>query len=202
MYSQYGEDDIILQVLATMDLPKPPRLLEIGAWSPIHLSNSRAFIEAGWMATLVEFSPSAVRELVKEYGRNERVEIVQAAITPLKGEHSAMRFEITDDALSSSNAQSIETWKDAGGFYGSMYVAQMPLAELLMQFGSNRGYEYISIDTEGTSVELALELLESDFRPRVLCVEHDQRLVWLMEHAQKHNYRMQWANGTNAILVR
>ncbi len=76
-YSQYGEDVEVTKIFGE----HVGLLLEIGAWGSKDLSNSRAFIEVGWEAVLVEFSPMPVHSLVLEYGYNPKVKIIQAAVT-------------------------------------------------------------------------------------------------------------------------
>lgn len=196
MYSQYGEDE---QVLAIVGERPNGRVLEIGAWDPVQFSNSRAFIERGWNAVLVDFSPTPVRKLVGEYGRNERVQIIQAAIHPC--DSGLMRFEITDDAVSTSDPATQQKWARDGGYFGGLWVPQIPLAALLGRIGAD--FDFISIDAEGISIELAIALLrDCVVRPLALCVEHDNRQVELMQVAQICGYSCYHMNGTNMILRR
>ena len=194
-YSQYGEDEIIAKLLS----PYTGRLLDVGAWYPKTFSNSRLLIEAGWEALLVEFSPKPVRELVEEYRNNPRVKVLQAAVTT--GDSGMTQFDVTDDGLSTCTPEIRTKWEAEGGYYGKLWVAQLSLERLLMQFGG--GFPFVSFDTEGTSVELAIHYLrDREQRPYVMCVEHDERLVELMSVAQILGYRAAHLNGTNVILSR
>ena len=194
-YSQYGEDLVALGVLGDT----PGRLLEIGSWYPLQMSNSRLMIERGWEAVLVEFSPSAVHALVKEYGETPKVKIVQAAIvTADNGVLS--RYRISDDALSTSCEESYEKWKEIGGFFGHMWVPNLTLEQLCLQFGA--GFDFVSFDAEGTSVDLAMHFMRTfSSLPRVMCIEHDNRVVELTMVAQGFGYRVEHVNGTNIILA-
>lgn len=195
MYSQYGEDDIVAGIVGD----HVGRLLEIGAWNPVDKSNSRLLIEKGWQAMLVEFSPRPVRDLVLAYGTCERVQVVQCAIGP--ADSGLRKFAVTDDAVSTSDAGHFETWKEHGGaYYGSLWVPQVPIADFLRQFGG--GFDFVSIDTEGSSIEIALALLgPCEQRPKVLCVEHGNRVIELMQVAQQFGYSSRWVNGTNIIIA-
>ena len=76
---------------------------------------------------------------------------------------------------------------------------------MLEQFyGGETQIDFVNVDTEGSSVEVALAFMREDgpWRPTVLCVEHDDKLVYLMEQAQKLGYRQHWVNGCNVILER
>ncbi len=200
-FSQYGEDLIVAKLFT-----EPGNLIELGAWEPKTFSNSRLLIEKGWDATLVELSPVPLRKLVEEYGNNPKVRVVAAAITPIP--QPMLRFEISDDACTTDSPDRAAGWKGLregydGGFFGQLWVPAVTVRQLLGQFyGDGKQVDFVSIDTEGTSVELAIEFMEGPYKPKVLCAEHDGRIVWLNEFAQKLGYRQEWINGTNVILVR
>ncbi len=195
-YSQFGEDQIIVGLLGDTKA----RLLDVGAWDPKTFSNSRLLIERGWSAVLVEFSPAPVRALIQEYGGRDDVQVLQAAMT-LDGNGALGRFDISDDGLSTNTEAVRAKWDEKGGYYGHLWVPQLTLEWLFFQFGG--GFEFVSIDTEGTSVDLAMQLVgKHQQRPKVLCVEHDDRVLELQIAAQKAGYHTVHANGTNVILAR
>ena len=202
-YSQFGEDDILAKLL-----PATGHLIDVGAWEPIAMSNSRLLIERGWDATLVEFSPHPLRNLVREYNGIPQVRVVSAAITP--GPRHLERFRITDDAISSNDPNTELRWKGLrenydGGFFGDLWVPTLGVHQLLEQFyGGETQIDFVNVDTEGSSVDVALAFMREDgpWKPKVLCVEHDDKLVYLMEQAQTLGYRQHWVNGCNVILER
>src|SRR5438876_1079419 len=107
-YSQFGEDLKVAEILGITDKTAPGTILEIGAHGPTDMSNSRAFIELGWSAVLVEFTPMPVHALVQAYGYCDRVRVIQAAITP--GPEHVKCFEITENAFSTSDSKNAERW--------------------------------------------------------------------------------------------
>lgn len=205
MYSQNGEDERIVALFSERGLliKGCGLLLDIGAWGVKDLSNSRLLIEQGWHAVLVEFSPGPVRALVQEYSKpeyNHRVTVVQAAVTPEP--NHVLEFQITDDALSTRDPSVIETWRDAGGYFGRLWVQTLPLAALIEQFFGADNMDFCNIDTEGTSVDLAIALLRMERYPEVMCVEHDNRLVQFAEVYEAAGYRQVHVNQTNVIITR
>ncbi len=203
-YSQGGEDDIVAGCF-------PPdfrgNLLEVGSWEPVNFSNSRLLIECGWDATLVEFSPLAVDKLIREYPDNPKVRVIAAAITPI--EAHVQRFSITEDALSAPEAEGEKStrWLNMrpgyhGGFYGHLWVPTLSLDKLIQQFFGDRQIDFASIDTEGSSTEIAITLMRSDWRPKVLVVEHDSRQVEIMAEAKRHGYKAVEINQQNMVLCR
>ena len=180
-------------------------VVEIGAWFPVEFSNSRACIERGWDAVLVEFSPLAVDRQVREYGYNDRVRIIQAAITP--NARHVERFHVTEDALSSDDETQVEKWKDLrpgyhGGFYGHLWVPTLSWDQLKDQFFPERVPDFVSVDTEGSSPGLAVAILTSNWRPKVLCYEHNGRDVEVRQVAKKFGYVSIDKNTENDILRR
>lgn len=200
-YSQYGED-LIIESIFTNIQQHSGRLLDIGAWDPIEKSNSRLLIEHGWSAVLIEPSPTPLRNLIAAYGprfsRIGQTIIVVGAAVGLAG--GMARMAITDDAVSTSSAEVETLWaKDnKGGYFGYAYFPVITLQDIFNQFGGP--FDFVNIDAEGLSVELAIEYLKMEGFPKVLCVEHDGRSVELMQIAAKRGYSARELNGTNIIL--
>lgn len=197
MYSQNREDETI-----SAQFPSDYKglLIEIGAWEPVNFSNSRMLIERGWDAVLCEFSPMPVHKLVEAYGATSNVRIIQAAITPC--DQHLREFHVTQDALSTDDAGQMERWQGKGGYYGSLYVPTITWDTLKDQFFPKRIPDVVSVDTEGSSVPLAITILNSNWRPKVLVVEHNDRTVELMQVARPHGYKIFEMTQENAILCR
>jgi len=54
-YSQFGDEGIIQEILSRLKIgDKDSWCAELGAWDGIHLSNTRALVERGWNAVLIE----------------------------------------------------------------------------------------------------------------------------------------------------
>jgi hypothetical protein len=179
--------------------------VEIGSWFPVEFSNSRLLIKDGWDAVLVEFSPLAIDRQLREYGYQENITIIQAAVTPCP--QHVQRFEITEDALSTDDVAQKDRWKGMrlgydGGFYGRLWVPTLTWDALKDQFFPKRVPDFVSVDTEGSSVELAITILQSNWRPKVLCVEHNGRDIKVWQVAKLHGYKIVDKNQENLILCR
>ena len=198
-YSQYGEDLVVYNIFKNIALGRTPRLLDIGAWDPIEKSNSRLLIEQGWAGVLIEPSPMPLRNLIQAYGQpgsREDVMVVSAAVGLDRG---MVRMQITDDAVSTSKPEVAELWKTAGGYFGHAWFPVITLQDIFTHFGGE--FDFVNIDAEGLSVELAQQYLATEAFPFVMCVEHDSRIVELMQAAQARGYVAHHTNGTNIILV-
>jgi FkbM family methyltransferase len=200
-YSQHGEQQYILKTLGVTTVGNPSgwptgRLLDIGAWNAKTFSNSRALIELGWSAVLFEPSPGPLRGLVEEYGNNPRVEVVGLAVGVFS---SFIKIRCTDDALSAdaANIEHLEKWKGYG-FYGTMTTRTASVYEVRADWGD---FDFVSIDTEGTSVDLFRRMVELGFKPRCVCIEHENRWSELKEAAEAGGYRLVHPPQENPINV-
>ena len=207
-YSQNGEQKYILKALgygdwmgADLATARPPgRLLDIGAWNAKTFSNSRALIELGWSAVLFEPSPGPLKGLVEEYGNNPRVEVVGCPVTLHGG---PVKLRVTEDALSAEadNAEHLKKW-DGYGFYGTMTSYSVPFPFVFAAWGQ---FDFVSIDTEGTSVDLFRKLCYMKSRPRCVCLEHDSCWPEIEAAAKAGGYHLMHPpeeNGINVVLER
>jgi hypothetical protein len=130
------------------------------------------------------------------------VRVLQAAITP--NERHVEEFSVTDDALSSNDPAHLAKWEKFGpGYYGKIWVPTISVKRLVDQFYGDKPINFVSIDTEGTSAEVAIEFMQLDgaWKPSVICVEHDNRDSYLMAAAQRWGYKLEWRSDVNSILV-
>lgn len=192
-YSQYNEQEYILDAVKGID---HGRLLDLGAWHATQFSNSRALIAEGWSAILVEPSPKPFEGLLREYGNNPNITLINGCIGFDRG---FVKMHVTEDAVSTTDEATYQKWQHAGGYYGSFYSPQFTLGDLLSQFGG-LAFHFVNIDTEGTSVDVFAAWMETLNRPQCFCVEHDSRVVELAQHAEGAGYRIAHTNGTNLVL--
>lgn len=194
MYSQNNEETYILAAAERSEAKgRTRRFLDIGAYHPTLLSNTRALWERGWSGIFIEASPGPVRCLVQEYGNDPRAIVIAAAVGVTGG---LVEMKVTDDALSTSVHGVHQLWKDAGGYYGTLTVPILTLDAFFYQFGGD--FSFISVDTEGTSVDIFREILRIGPRPHYWCIEHDQRFSDIMEIAAEYNYELPDKGAKNA----
>ena len=189
-YSQFGEQAHILASLEGMT----GKFADIGAWHPTCFSNTRALWELGWEGLFVEPSPPAMLNLLKEYGNEARATLLQAVVHPI--DSCPIGLYVSDDAISTTDDNHYITWRNQAQFLGSVLVPAIPVIRLLQQFGN---FDFVNIDTEGTSVQVFSAWMQTSNRPRCVCIEHDGNIVELNQIAEGSNYRQVHLNGTNAI---
>jgi len=202
-YSQSDEQSYILQALEGIQAGK---VLDIGAWNATTFSNSRALIEIGWSAVLVEPSPGPLNQLIKDYRDNDDVTLIGAVVLPRGIVDSDFRLRpmwISEDGVSTTEEAEYRKWRSHATFLRKLLVPGLSLESLYQQFGS---FDFISIDTEGTSVDLLEDLMARNAHarhilPTCICVEHNNRqdAVWF---STRGKYETVYANPENLVLKR
>ena len=192
VYSQNREQDAILAACIAAD----GRFCDIGAWHAKDKSNTRALYELGWSGVLIEPSPEPFAGLKAEYGSDPRIKLLNVAIGLEPG---AIEMHITADACSTSDAATYEKWKPYVNYTDTIQVPCVAIDELMLAHGP---FDLVSIDTEGTSVDLLHRLLELGWRPRCIVVEHDGRTTEALSHATECGYVVTMVNGENLVLVK
>jgi FkbM family methyltransferase len=189
VYSQNEEEKYIL---AACETAGGRSLLDIGAWDATDKSNSRALIERDWRAVLIEPSPKAVRGLACVYKDVANVTVISAAVG-LAAE--LIELQISDDAVSTEVPREAARW--AGSYIGRLLVPAITIADILLRFGA---FDFVNIDTEGTSVDLLRVLLQTEMFPRCICVEHNDRIGEALTLAQNRGYRLLYKSAENLVL--
>lgn len=199
-YSQFDEEQAILVHLETHLKPWVGRFLDIGAWDPKCFSNTRALFERGWSGVLIEPSPGPLANLLKEYGNEPRIEIVQACVGLNHGD--LVKLRVTDDSITAvKDSATHQLWKEKGGYFADMTSLSIDWDHINLWWG---GFQFVNIDAEGISVDLFHAMLTSGARPDCVCVEHDSRMNELCAVATDKGigYRLLYSNGTNAVFGR
>lgn len=192
-YSQNDEEYHIARIVGD----KPGRFLDIGAYNPKLFSNTRALFDRGWSGVMVEASPGPFMDLMIEYGECDRIELVCAAVTPLRG---MVRFHHSEAGVGTSDQPHYQKWRDKAKFDGHFWANGMPLSDLLCQFGSD--FDFVNIDVEGNSANMFLDALRFRLLPKCFCVEHDGRQQEISNAAVRAGYCMEHLNGENVIFAR
>jgi len=191
-YSQQGEQEHILA-----NTPAVGRFLDIGAYHAKIFSNTRALYERGWSGVMIEPSPGPFESLLREYGNEDRVTLICAAVSV--GGEGLVTLYATQDALSTTDKK---WYRDLmkrdgynGGFYGSFRIPTIDVVDL-DEFGP---FDFVSVDTEGTSEAIAEDaVLSLGVLPKCICSEQTKPTQLVIDLG----YKVVYQNGTNVIYVK
>ena len=193
-YSQGGEQAAIL---AAFEGQKPQSFLDIGAWDPFRLSNTRALFERGWSGVMIEPSPGPMRKLIEAYGNERRITLIQACVTT-HYDGTLVYLNSSDDAFSTMLVEQFEQWRGSIKFIGKLLVPGITLAQIGNRFGVPA---FVDIDAEGISADLFLQMLRLGWRPRCICVEWDLKHEEIKTAAFDAQYVLTFQNSVNGVFV-
>ena len=162
--SQMGQDLLALMVSG---FKREGFFLEIGATDGISLSNSlileRKF---GWKGIVVEPSTRFSATIAE----NRKCKIDSRAVWRESGQRIPF-IEVPDTGLST-----LASFADSGGRIreGESYLVEtVSPTDLLDAHNSPRRIDFVSIDTEGSELEIIREFPFDKYKVSVMCVEHN-----------------------------
>jgi hypothetical protein len=198
-YSQNNEEAVLLDYFGDK---ADGMLLEIGAFHPTRLSNTRALLERGWSGMLCDMSPFSLGGLIEAYGGNERVGVVGGVITVGASGPAPVWLVAPDEGRGRDGAVSTtEAWhrdKWAGQGHVPYVCATISLPELYAMLPSK--VDLVSIDTEGTSMTLAMAFDWERFAVDAVVVEHDGSDALIGRLSGTHEVAA--INAENVVMIR
>lgn len=194
-YSQNGEQKIILEYFGDF----VGVLLDIGANDGVTLSNSRALIEKGWIAHLVEPSPSAFKMLIET--SEDDAYLFNFAIGTYTGKatfyESGAHLGTGDTALLSSLKQDeTKRWKKE---------TFTPIEVDVFRYEDTPFYgmkfDFITIDAEGMDYEILIQIDLTD--TKMVCVEFNGKNAGdFIGYCAKYGLQQVWNSHENLIFAR
>jgi FkbM family methyltransferase len=175
------------------------RFLEIGAYDPIALSNTRSLVEKGWTGVYVEPCPDNANRFLKEYRHNPKIQLVNTAIG-LKSELITF-FDSGGDAVSTSSTAHVNKWESGSGVrFSPFLVKTTTLTELFDAVGYY--FDFINLDVESLNLEIFNEmpferLIDSGLK--LICVEHDSHYDQMRAKMARFGFDELAFNGENLI---
>ncbi|KKN46755.1 hypothetical protein LCGC14_0669790 [marine sediment metagenome] len=193
-YSQQGEDEYILSILKDFK----GRFLDIGAHDGKSNSNTRALFERGWLGVCIEPCSRSFTVLEQLYRKTD----VQCLNVLIGASCELARWWIADDgSLNTADERHRATWmRQARIKYRQSWVGSIDIPELLKHHPGP--YHVISIDTEGTSDEIAISIPFKKLETRIAIVEYGYESLRLMEHMSREDFTLEQTTGSNQIWLK
>ena len=194
-YAQYGED---LVVDAVLGCPANGYYVEVGANDPSLLSNTRRFYDRGWHGISIEPDPRMYARLAAARSRDT---VLNIGVASTNGKASFYRLD--PDTLSTFDYTAYQ--RALREFPGTRLVdvLELEVATLaticLLHVGPKQTIDFLSVDVEGTDLDV---LRGNDWqitRPTLVLVEINQAGTEILEFMTSVDYEYLWCNGTNAL---
>lgn len=170
-YSQNGEDTVLWKLFETKETPGV--FIDVGSHDGLVLSNTLSFEQAGWQGLCVEAHPTYAKACMT----NRRAVCVHAAVGAT--DLDAVTFYTTNMGHLSTLDKGMEDYYKAAykrhfvGF-NEVRVPQRTLDTMIERCGFSE-IDFISIDVEGSELNVLRGLNLSKYRPRVILAEAMQR---------------------------
>lgn len=194
LYSQNNEEEIIIDYFKG----KVGKFLDIGAYSPFNLSNTRRLVELGWAGIYVEPSPICFQRFVETYSKDSNITLYNYALGIENGK--AIFYESGGDAVSTLDLGHKEKWEKGSNVkYHPITVDVVKIEEFFEQSMGN--IDFLSLDTEALNIEIFDRI--PDFfwdNLSLLCIEHDNKIEHICQRLP--SFRQLLYNPENLILGR
>lgn len=167
-YSQSGEDMLAAYLAHNLHLNEV-KYLDIGAYSPTHLSNTYFFYERGSSGVCVEANPNLSKEFKLVRGRDT---VLNVAISPT--DNGIAPFYILDAPTLStlSKAEADRLVKEEGvQLVQTIDLPVLSISQLLLSEFQDRNLNFLSLDVEGLDFQIMKNFDFNYVRPEILCLE-------------------------------
>lgn len=193
-YSQSGEQAPLLRWANGRGNGK---LLDIGAADGLVFSNSRALIESGWAAVLVEPAAWAADKLLALYNNRPDVVVVNALVMAEQAGLVEL-FYSRDDLLSTTHPAERQRWASQVNFE-SCWCAAVTLRELLDRFGP---FDLASIDAEGETEALVEAYAGHSHWDSLRCLCFEVAEVFDMTRLERRGWQRLVQTTNNVVMAR
>ncbi len=203
MYSQHGEDKIILQHLENKT---GGVILDVGANDGIQYSNSRMFIEQfGWKGVLIEPTSHCINSLKELYKDNSEIEIFGVAIDEEEGEKEIYLGTLEGEGINQLSTLSEDDksyWEQKRGVKYNSEVIKTTTLKSVLSKSVYKNFDIVSIDTEGNDLIVLSQLVNEDIYPKFIILEHNgnNNLLQTALHLLENKYDSIFQNTVNIIL--
>lgn len=174
MYSQNNEDQIIYNYFyGDGECPDDFTLLSLGENDGKTLSNSLRLIEIGWLALLVEPSPSAFTKLCRLHAKREGVYCYEKAIGSKNGKvilHDSGSHLGQGDTSLVSTIKPEEKSRWVNEKFKEVEVDCITF-ETLLSLCPIKKFDFITIDCEGVDLEILAQMDLTALGCKCICVE-------------------------------
>lgn len=142
--------------------------LDIGAYHPKRLSNTRALYEKGFKGVFVEPSPSLMPAFEAEYGRDPGIQFLPVCVGTTNG--TVDFFDSGGDAVSSTILSETKRWDAANVKFSKINREMVTVPELLSRT-KYKTFDFINVDTEGNVLEILGQIDAKALGVQLMCVE-------------------------------
>ena len=163
-YSQSGEDAIIDRILGNK---KDGIYLDIGAYDPYEMSNTKRFYDRGWHGVNIEPEPGRYEKI-----KQARLRDINLNVGLARTNGVLTFYDVEPAALATFSAERAKEVERMGAkIKRTIEVKVISLASVLEDQLKGAPVDFCTLDAEGMDLEILKSNHWKRFRPRVICVE-------------------------------
>ncbi|MEM9830576.1 MAG: FkbM family methyltransferase [Bacteroidota bacterium] len=188
-YAQGKEDFLVVQLL---NLERPGLYIDVGAHHPVKLSNTYYLYQSGWRGICIE--PN--EDLIERYKQNRPQDsIYNIAVSNFEGEADFYMGQYTVHASLQSNKNT------------ELAKRQVPVRKLenILDEKGVTDIDFLSVDTEGTEVDVLEGLNLNRYRPKLILAEYNTSSsanLALQPYLLNNGYQLIFINTWNMLFSR
>lgn len=201
-YSQ-GEEDLIIDKL--LKYKQKGFYVDVGAYDPHRLSNTKRFYKKGWTGINIEPNIYGYRKFEKKRPKDINLNI------GISNKNNTLTFyQFTPDTLSTFSENEANYYKGMGYKVEQTYkVPVVTLKKVLQKHAVNKKIDFLNVDAEGFDMEVLESNDWKNFRPTIICIEafehslEDDKvaLTDLEQFLVSQGYKKVSQNKINALFV-
>ena len=194
-FSQNEEDILIDNLLGNK---KSGFYVDVGAYNPTRLSNTKRFYLRGWTGINIEPDPHKIKRFYRSRPRDINLNLGVANKT---GKLTYFKFEPeTLSTFSKSTAKNYE--KQRFKLVDTSKIKVLKLADILESYSKDKDIDFVSIDVEGCDYEVLKSNSWNKFKPQLICVEADEEAEKaIQKFLSKVGYEKVCRNHNNLIFL-
>jgi FkbM family methyltransferase len=203
-HSQGAEQETVIEYFEK-NPPREKYLLDIGAWTGLEFSNSRALIvEHGWNGTLVEPSPRPFVALAANYAKESLSHQVQLVNAFIAADSGFTNFWHTADAISTNDPGVHAAWSGVVSDYLPCVVPKVSVDQF---FDAFQGPVFFTLDCEGETWNIFNAIPARIWDGiQCFCVEHaaagTSYETAMADIFKKKGFKILLTNGENIVAGR
>ncbi len=193
-YSQQGEDLIIDKLLG---YKKRGFYVDVGAYDPHRFSNTKRFYLKGWRGINVEPDASNYKKFIRDRKRDINLNL------GIGSDNTSFTFyRFFPDTLSTFSKKEADRYKKQGyQFVNAAYIPVKKLSIILKTYRKNKPIDFITIDAEGYDLEVIKSNDWNKYKPKIICVETNQKTQKINAFLKNQKYRLVHQNKVNSIYI-
>lgn len=198
-YGQFETDKIIEEYFPN---EKCGTCIEVGAYDGIKGSNTKYFDDLGWYSICIEPNPEIYKQLIK----NRQFTLNYACVGPNNKENKLKIITLRSGIQSSLTSLKLDNRlvNDYGKDIvkaNTVDVNCITLNEVVSELQLDN-IDFISIDTEGTELDVIMGLDLKIYRPKLLVIENNYEDLNIRSHMEQYGYKLDQRYKINDFFIR